>query len=135
MLIYWLHRLVHTIYIPFVHEWHMDHHRQVTQDALWGLHWSNVFLYNDTWKSTFDLWAIEIIPTLIFCWLTGHWWLFIIFYIWTAFIQEAIEHNENFDWFPYLTSGRWHLIHHKNSRVNFGLLTPIWDLLFKSYKN
>ena len=81
MLIYWLHRLVHTIYIPFVHEWHMDHHRQVTQDALWGLHWSNVFLYNDTWKSTFDLWAIEIIPTLIFCWLTGHWWLFIIFYI------------------------------------------------------
>ena len=54
-MIYWMHRIVHMIYIPYLYEWHMDHHKQVSQDKIVGLHWSNLVLYNDTWKSTLDL--------------------------------------------------------------------------------
>ena len=133
-LIYWMHRIVHMIYIPYIYEWHMDHHKQVVRNKIVGLHWSNIFLFNDTWKSTFDLWATEVIPTILFCWITGNWWLFIAYWIWAAFIQEAIEHNKNFDWHPWLTSGKWHLIHHKHSKYNFGVFIPIWDIIFKTYK-
>ena len=112
----------------------MDHHKQVSQNKILGLHWSNLFLYNDTWKSTLDLWAIEVIPTIIFCWIFNCWWIFFVYWFWAAFIQEAIEHNKNFDWYPWLTSGKWHLVHHKHSKYNYGLFVPIWDILFKTYK-
>ena len=118
-MIYWMHRIVHMIYIPYLYEWHMDHHKQVSQDKIVGLHWSNLFLYNDTWKSTLDLWAIEVIPTIIFCWIFNCWWIFFVYWFWAAFIQEAIEHNKNFDWYPWLTSGKWHILHHNQSKFNF----------------
>ena len=131
--LYWIHRGIHKINIPYVSEFHWDHHKQVTQNKVkW--HWSNIFLFNDTWKSTADLWITEVIPTIIFCWITGHWWLFFTYYIWAAFIQEAIEHNKKFDLYPFITSGKWHLIHHKYSKYNYGLFVPIWDILFKTYK-
>ena len=50
-------------------------------------------------------------------------------------LLNAIEHNPNFDIFPFLTSGRWHLVHHYNNKVNFGLFIPIWDIMFGSYKS
>ena len=134
LMLYLIHRLIHIIYIPYIHDWHWDHHKVISQETHWGLHWSNIFLYNDTWKSTFDLWCTEVIPTIVFCWLTGHWWILIGYYIWAAFIQEAIEHNKNFDWYPFMTSGKWHLEHHKDHRVNLSLFVPIWDILFKTHK-
>ena len=133
-MIYWMHRIVHMIYIPYLYEWHMDHHKQVSQDKIVGLHWSNLFLYNDTWKSTLDLWAIEVIPTIIFCWIFNCWWIFFVYWFWAAFIQEAIEHNKNFDWYPWLTSGKWHILHHNQSKFNFGVYFPIWDILLKTHK-
>ena len=133
-LIYWMHRIVHMIYIPYLYEWHMDHHKQVSQNKILGLHWSNLFLYNDTWKSTLDLWAIEVIPTIIFCWIFNCWWIFFVYWFWAAFIQEAIEHNKNFDWYPWLTSGKWHILHHNQSKFNFGVYFPIWDILLKTHK-
>ena len=73
LMLYLIHRLIHIIYIPYIHDWHWDHHKVISQETHWGLHWSNIFLYNDTWKSTFDLWCTEVIPTIVFCWLIGHW--------------------------------------------------------------
>jgi len=34
-----------------------------------------------------------------------------------------------------LSLGKWHLIHHKHSKYNYGLFVPIWDILFKTYKS
>jgi sterol desaturase/sphingolipid hydroxylase (fatty acid hydroxylase superfamily) len=81
-----------------------------------------------------DLWITEVVPTLIFSWITGHWWLSVFYYVWAAFIQEVIEHNPNFNIYPLLTSGQWHLVHHKQSDKNFGLFVPIWDIVFRTYK-
>jgi len=107
---------------------HNDHHAQNTNTLGW--HWSNLFLFNDTWLSTIDLWLTEVIPTILFCWLVGEWWIFIGYYLWAAFLQENIEHNKNIDLYPLFTGGKWHLEHHHEGQGNYGLFTPFWDWLF-----
>lgn len=136
-LLYWIHRLGH--HTPIVQTFHKDHHGFIstiikgnTEPNDW--HWSNLFLFNDNWNSTVDLWLTEVIPTLLYSWITGVWWISIFYYVWAAFIQERIEHNPNVDIYPWLTSGQWHLMHHKNPDKNYGLFFPIWDILFNTYK-
>jgi len=133
-IIYWIHRISHKL--PWVKKFHLEHHRFINfnqnQKSRWEL--NNLFLYNDNAKSTIDLWITEVIPTLIFSLITGQWWIFLFYYLWAALLQEIIEHDQNFNLFG-LTSGQWHLEHHKNYKVNYGLFFPIWDILFNTYKN
>lgn len=130
LMLYWIHRLGHVM--PVVKYFHLDHHRHILSNTpTW--HWNNLFLFNDTWKSTIDLWITEVVPTLIFAFLTGQWWIAIFYYVWAAFVQESIEHNKNVD-VPGLTSGKWHLIHHR-SPYNYGLFFPVWDMVFGTNKH
>lgn len=129
-LLYWIHRIGHKI--PFINKYHQDHHRYINIHKGTTWKWNNLFLYNDTWKSTADLWITEVIPTIILSAITGYWWLFICYYLWAALLQEILEHNPKFDIYPFMTSGKWHLMHHKKSRKNFGLFIPLWDKLFKT---
>jgi sterol desaturase/sphingolipid hydroxylase (fatty acid hydroxylase superfamily) len=131
--LYWIHRVGHKI--PFVNRFHQDHHLYINRKGGTTWHWNNLFLYNDTWMSTIDLWITEVIPTIIFSAITGYWWVFVFYYLWAALLQEIIEHNPKFDWYPFLTSGKWHLVHHRNQRRNFGLFVPLWDILFGTYKS
>ena len=130
LLLYLIHRIIH--HIPYLRSIHFNHHRHVNENygqMTW--HWNNLFLFNDNWISTLDLWMTEVIPTILFSYLTSHWWIFCFYYIWTAFIQERVEHNPNIDLYPF-TSGRWHLVHHKNFRKNYGLFHPFWDRIFQT---
>jgi len=128
LILYWIHRIGHSL--PVMRNVHMHHHRFVLQHkTTW--HWSNLFLFNDDWTSTIDLWLTEVTPTILFAMVTDQWWILLFYYVWAAFIQETIEHNENFN-IPILTSGKWHLIHHR-STFNYGLFTPIWDIIFRTY--
>lgn len=135
LFLYLVHRVIHKI--PYLKRIHWDHHRYIlqkfkSQSSLknpTNWHWNNLFLYNDTTLSTIDLWVTEVIPTLIFCYITNHWWIFLFYYVWTAFIQERIEHNPKIDLYPF-TSGKWHLTHHKNFNKNYGLFHPLWDKIF-----
>lgn len=130
LLLYILHRLIHIT--PILQKVHWDHHKYINlHETSW--HWSNLFLYNDTWLSTLDLWISEVIPTIIFSWLTGQWWIAIFYYVWAAFFQESLEHNKLINWYPF-TSGQWHLIHHKHMNKNYGLFIPLWDRLFATEK-
>lgn len=127
--IYWMHRIAHIL--PVLQTIHADHHKfVVSNDIDW--HWSNLFLYNDTWLSTLDLWITEVIPTIIMSLFFG-WWLFISYYLWAAFIQERIEHNDRFNYYPF-TSGKWHMVHHRNANVNYGIFIPLWDRLFGTWQ-
>jgi len=122
-----------------IKKYHFDHHKFILSKLHKGhnptqWHWSNLFLFNDTWKSTIDLWITEVIPTLVFSLLTGQWWIIIFYYSWAALIQETIEHNPKFD-IPFLSSGKWHLQHHTNADKNYGLFFPIWDIIFSTYKS
>lgn len=127
LVLYIIHRLVHIT--PYLKSIHLDHHRYINQNKTqW--HWSNLFLFNDTWASTLDLWITEVIPTVIFAWIFDAWWLIVFYYLWAALLQEIIEHDPKFNKYPLITSGRWHLIHHKNLKKNFGLFFPVWDKIF-----
>ena len=101
--------------------WHCDHHNQVSNGTYKGLHWTNLFLFFDSWRSTADQWATEVVPTLLFAAITGEWWVVAFYYIWAAFIQEAIEHNSTFNIYPFLTSGL--------KKINFALYLNYITLL------
>jgi sterol desaturase/sphingolipid hydroxylase (fatty acid hydroxylase superfamily) len=92
---------------------------------------NNIVLYNDNLPSTIDLYITEVIPTFVFSLITNQWWIFIFYYIWAAFLQEELEHKKGLN-FTILTSGDWHLIHHRNPNKNFGLFLPIWDIIFRT---
>jgi sterol desaturase/sphingolipid hydroxylase (fatty acid hydroxylase superfamily) len=130
--VYWMHRAAHVI--PFMRRFHMDHHKQVTNQTINGLSWKNAFLWFDSKESTIDQWLTEVIPTIVISSITGHWWLFVAYYIWAAFIQEAVEHNKKINLYPFITSGKWHLIHHDYPNKNYGVFFPVWDIVFGTRK-
>lgn len=127
--LYWIHRIVHRT--PYIKKWHYDHHTFIVKNGSPSWKWNNIFLYNDTWLSTLDLYVTEVIPTLVFSLITGQWWISIFYYVWAAFLQEALEHNNKVD-FPLITTGKWHLTHHYQPNKNYGLFFPIWDIIFKT---
>ena len=130
LMLYWIHRAAHKI--PVINSIHLHHHKFIlSHPTKW--HWNNLLLFNDDWTSTADLWITEVIPTLIFSIVTGQYWILIFYYVWAAFIQESIEHNPKIN-IPMITSGRWHLLHHRSS-YNYGLFFPIWDILFKTNRH
>lgn len=132
LLLYLTHRLIHVI--PYLRTIHADHHVQVHFEQV-GWNWKNLFLFVDTVKSTADQWITEVVPTLIFCWLTGAWWIAIFYYVWAAFVQEIIEHNKNFNLYPFLTSGKWHLVHHSHPKNNYGVFIPVWDIFLGTFRS
>jgi sterol desaturase/sphingolipid hydroxylase (fatty acid hydroxylase superfamily) len=105
----------------------------LSENVVNSWHWSNLFLFNDNWSSTTDLWLTEVLPTILFSFITGQYWLIAFYYVWAAFIQEPIEHNPKFD-APFILSGRRHLIHHNTPKKNYGLFFPIWDKTFGTYQ-
>jgi sterol desaturase/sphingolipid hydroxylase (fatty acid hydroxylase superfamily) len=138
LILYWIHRLGH--YTPVIQKFHRDHHKFISAGVKGNQkpndwHWSNLFLFNDNWNSTIDLWLTEVLPTLVYSLITGQWWISIFYYVWAAFIQERIEHNPSFNIYPFLTSGKWHLLHHYDAGKNYGLFFPIWDIIFGTYKS
>ena len=127
--LYCLHRIAHSGAIPFLRRAHMAHHAQIRIKGTTHWHWTNLFLFTDTWAVTRDMWVTEIIPTIIFAIVFDASWLLGLYYIWAAFLQEPLEHNPKLAIFPF-TAGVWHLQHHNNVYCNYGLFFPIWDKLF-----
>jgi sterol desaturase/sphingolipid hydroxylase (fatty acid hydroxylase superfamily) len=124
--LYWIHRIGHRT--PIIKDFHRHHHVYVNKNiTTW--HWNNLFLFNDDWPSTIDLWITEVIPTLLFSLITNQWWISIFYYIWAAFLQEPLEHRRGLN-LPLLTCGSWHLKHHNRPDKNFGLFFPVWDRIF-----
>lgn len=133
--LYIIHVIVHSFgakWFPKLYSMHLDHHSYVNKNPNTSWKLNNLLLFNDTWRSTIDLWVTEVIPTIIFSMLTGHWWVSVLYYLWAALIQESIEHNKNVNFYPFITSGTWHLVHHKYTKNNYGLFIPIWDIIFKT---
>ena len=129
LLLYMMHRVVHIV--PLLSKNHYHHHAFILINGNPGFHWSNLFLFNDDWPSTIDLWITEVIPTILFCWLIDDYSLLLFYWLWAALLQETLEHNENLNVYA-LTMGQWHMQHHYNSKCNFGLFIPIWDKLFRT---
>jgi len=127
--LYWIHVLSHLI----KNKSHAHHHRNFDENAIpskWS--WKNFFIWVDDWQSTKDQWITEVIPTFIFSLFTGQWWILGLYWAWSAFVQEIIEHNNKINLYPFLTSGVWHCYHHKDDKCNYGLFFPLWDIIFRT---
>lgn len=131
-ILWFMHVLGHKV--PFFMYYHSDHHYQVYMKR--SGKWKPTFLltYIDSYKSTVDAWLTEYIPTIIFCYITGAWWIAILYYLWAVTFNELLEHNDKIDLYPFDTSGKWHLVHHEHPNKNYGLVTPIWDIIFGTAK-
>lgn len=130
LILYWMHRISHKWH-PFK-KYHWAHHKAVNNlEIKWF--WQMIFLYQEDWDSTVDLILTELLPTLVFCLITGQWWIMIFWYLWTAFIQEHIQHNPRISSLP-LMAGKPHLVHHGDARYNYSVFSPTWDIIFRTYK-
>jgi len=127
-MLYWVHRIIHVL--PVLRDIHLQHHVYINKHNASRWHWNNLFLFNDTWICTLDVWLTDVIPTLIFSAVTGAWWIFVFYYFWAALVQEKIEHNPRVNLYPIIGSGSWHLVHHRSSRNNYGLFVIFWDIVF-----
>ena len=130
--LYVVHRVVHVL-PEKLKQFHMAHHGYAVYNND-KQHWrpNNLLLFNDNWPSTIDLWITEVIPTALFAYVTGIWWVAVFHYLWAAVFQENTEHNSNIN-IPVLTCGRWHMLHHYNPDRNFSLFFRPWDILFGTY--
>lgn len=129
LVLYAMHRLAHQI--PVLQKIHNAHHKTIKRANISKWHWSNLFLYNDNWMSTVDLWISDIIPTIFVAIVFNAWWLVGVYYIWAAFFQEHLEHNTKINFYPF-TCGQWHMKHHLNPTCNYGLFIPLWDKIFNT---
>jgi len=131
LVLYCAHRICHVI--PFLKKIHLYHHDFInTSQPQWD--WKNIFLWTNDFGETMDLWVTEGIPTLAFCTVTGHWWIFVWWWIWAGLIEQFIEHNPKFD-VPFLSAGKHHLQHHKYYNVNYSTFFPLWDWVLGTYKD
>lgn len=130
LLLYVMHILAHKI--PFLWYYHSDHHLQVSLENVGKWKWTNLFLYIDTWETTVDQWLTEVIPTIFFSLITGAWWILIGYWIWSATFQEIVEHNKSVNIYPFEVSGKWHLVHHIQHNKNYGIIHPLWDIIFNT---
>lgn len=129
LVLYVMHRLAHTI--PVLQRLHNAHHKTIKKNNKSKWHWNNLFLYNDNWPSTADLWISDVIPTIVVAAIFNAWWILGIYYIWAAFFQEQLEHNTRINFYPF-TFGRWHMMHHTTPTCNYGLFFPLWDKIFRT---
>lgn len=126
LLIYGMHRASHKF--EFLKYYHNDHHKRIyTGEYDGSFKLRHLLLIIDSKESIIDQWLTEVIPTIIFCLIFNCWWLLLFYYIYAAILSESFKHNKNFNWYPVIISGRWHLIHHKNPTKNYGIIFPIWD--------
>ena len=129
LLLYVVHRLAHAL--PYIKKIHSEHHRYVMRNRDWGIKWQDLYLSRGANKVTLDLWFTEVIPTLLFCAVTGHWWIFGAYYFWSAFYEKATKYNRDVDVFL-VTWGMWTLTHYRRNTLNFGGIFSLWDIIFKT---
>jgi len=129
LLLYGVHRLVHIL--PYIKKIHNEHHRYVMRNKDWYIKWEDLYLSRGNNKVTVDLWITEVIPTLLFCAVTGHWWIFGLYYGWSAFYEKTTKYNRDVDVFL-VTWGMWTLTHYRRTTLNFGGIFSLWDMIFKT---
>ena len=110
---YWIHRTVlHRWFYQKSHARHHDHPEEYTFIA--GVPFLFLTLY-------------FILPAGLFVGFT-------IAYIWFYSWHHLLHHIDLQDHPHIKRYARWHLMHHKYIRCNFGITSPVWDRVFGTYR-
>ncbi len=137
--VYFLHYLAHTKYIPLLNKIHSYHHKInyfSPKNQKWN--WKILFLYYGWIYETLDVWIIVTIPLLIIVfWL---WWnsiyLILFHYLYEVFLNLKLDHNPNLKWkiTKFFAIGSFHMKHHLDPFCNYWLFITFWDYLFNTAK-
>jgi len=112
---YWVHRLI--LHRWFYHGTHEMHHVAPSQYVTFAI-----------WKvPAFFFLAFVLMPSGLF---SG----FVLGYCWFILWHHLLHHVELSDRPLLAHYARWHLVHHRASKWNFGITTPIWDRVFGTYR-
>jgi sterol desaturase/sphingolipid hydroxylase (fatty acid hydroxylase superfamily) len=142
--IYWIHRLshIHSRRNPL---WrvHVAHHQINYLGSLDPIDplpkYLKYLFWFGSWKTTLDVVMVLTLPLVaIACFVPQYGILLLILhYFYEVFLSEGtLDHNPRikgpvtkvFAW------GHYHLLHHKNLKVNYGLLITLWDVVFGTAK-
>jgi sterol desaturase/sphingolipid hydroxylase (fatty acid hydroxylase superfamily) len=112
---YWVHRLV--LHRWFYHGTHEMHHVAPSQYV------------------TFAVWKVPAFFALMFFVMPpGLFMGFVLSYCWFI-LWHHLLHHVDLNARPLLAHyARWHLVHHRAARWNFGITTPLWDRVFGTYR-
>lgn len=110
---YWIHRTA--LHRWFYHGTHEAHHKN-PQDYV-------------------VLWYVPLVFVATYLVFPHAFWSGFTFgYVWFILIHHALHHwSHRSKWLTWY--GRWHDLHHRNIRYNFGITHPLWDLAFGTYRS
>lgn len=109
---YWIHRTA--LHRWFYHGTHERHHLNPRDYVV--------------------IWYVPgIFLGLAFALPTAVWSGFVLGYVWFISMHHALHHwDPRPKWLE--RYARWHDLHHRNVRFNFGITHPLWDWAFGTYK-
>lgn len=113
---YWVHRTaLHGLFFHSQHERHHTHPQEYVTFPLWFT------------PSLFFIFYL-IMPLPVFA---G----FVVGYVWFLVWHHTLHHVDLTNWPSFVRRyADWHLRHHHDDRVNFGISAPLWDWVFGTYR-
>lgn len=113
---YWMHRV--PLHGMFYHGSHDRHHTHPMEYVLFPIYYTPLMF------AGFFL----LLPTSVFA---G----FVLGYVWFLVWHHVLHHVDLNSWPRFVRRyAIWHLAHHHDERVNFGITLPVWDWLFGTYR-
>lgn len=112
---YWVHRLVlHGFY------WHANHERH-------HLHPEEYVVFPWWFIPGIFTTAFAVMPLPFF---TG----FVVGYIHFTGWHHVLHHADLKRWPRIAAYAQWHLVHHQGVPANYGITSPLFDLVFRTYR-
>ena len=127
-ILYWYHRFCHEKYIDYLFWGHLEHHKI----------YNKVKNYSETYREPDKLIHYNFflfLPIMIAVSVYGYFYNidFAIFFLFYAFLTGYLHTKQHTIYNFYM--GKIHEIHHKSVKSNYGILTPMYDILFGTFKN
>jgi sterol desaturase/sphingolipid hydroxylase (fatty acid hydroxylase superfamily) len=104
---------------------------------LHGIMWHGTHERHHTHPDEYVVFPVYALPLFFFCvfWIVPYSIFagFLIWFIWFV-VWHHFLHHRNLDRRPWIKRyAAWHNRHHQGMRANYGISTPMWDLIFGSY--
>jgi dihydroceramide fatty acyl 2-hydroxylase len=113
---YWMHRLA--LHGLFYHGNHERHHKHPAGYIVFPA-WYTPAVFAGFWL---------VLPLPVFA---G----FVLGFVWFIYWHHVLHHFDLARWPSFVRRyAVWHLQHHHDETVNFGITAPVWDYLFGTYR-
>ena len=121
--IYWYHYAGHKLKGSFFYNAHRQHHENSRPSGFWNI------IYGDLWEGGF-ISSFAWVPILSAPISIGAMTVYCFFIVFAV----SLNHSGRDVRIPYIYNARFHQEHHISYTCNFCEHTPVWDMLFGTYR-